>query len=64
MYVNLDVNDGGNLKETPINLEDIKDKLMSYNDILPFGILSKSSYIDLRKMGIIYSVTPDGEYKT
>ena len=36
---------------------------MAYNDILPFGILSKSSYIDLRKMNIIFSVTFDDEYK-
>ena len=58
------INNGVNLKETPINLEDIRDKFIAYNDILPFGILSKLSYIDLRKMSIIYSVTCDDEFKT
>ena len=48
-----------NLKETLINLEDIRDKCIVYNDILSFGILSKSTYIDLRKMNIISSVTFD-----
>ena len=58
------INNGENLKETPINLEDIKDKFIAYNDILPIGILSKSSYIDLRKMNTVSSVTFDDEYKT
>ena len=43
------INNGGKLEERPINLS--------------FGILSKSSYIDLKKMKIVSSVTFDGEYK-
>ena len=43
------INNGGKLDERPINLS--------------FGILSKSSYIDLKKMKIVSSVTFDGEYK-
>ena len=62
-YIVDHINNGENLKETLINLEDIRDKSIAYNDILPFGILSKSSYIDLRKMKIISSVTFDDEYK-
>ena len=42
------INNGENLKEIPINLEDIRDKFIAYDDILPFGILPKSSYIDLK----------------
>ena len=57
------INNGESLKEIPINLEDIRDKFIAYNDTLPFGILSKSSYIDLRKMNIICSVIFDVEYK-
>ena len=41
------INKGEKLKERPINSEDIRDKFIVDNDILPFGILSKSSYIDL-----------------
>ena len=41
------VNNGANVKEVPINLEDIRDTFIAYNDTLLFGILSKSS---LRKM--------------
>ena len=62
-YIVDHINNGENLKETLINLEDIRDKLIAYNDTLPFGILSKSSYIDLRKMNIISSVKFDDEYK-
>ena len=57
------INNGESLKEIPINLEGIRNKFMAYNDTLPFEILSKSSYIDLRKMNIIYSVIFDAEYK-
>ena len=63
-YIADHINNGQNLKETPINLEDIRDKVIAYNDILPFGILSKSSYIDPRKMNTISFVTFDDEYKT
>ena len=49
-YIVDHINNGENLKETLINLDDIRRKFIAYNDILPFGILSKSSYIDLRKM--------------
>ena len=41
------INKGEKLKERPINSEDTRDKFIADNDILPFGILSKSSYIDL-----------------
>ena len=40
------INNGEKLEERRINLEDIRDKFIAYNDNLPFGILSKSSYID------------------
>ena len=50
------------LKERPINLEDVRNKFIAYSDNLPFGTLSKSSYIDL-KMKIVSSVTFDNEYK-
>ena len=63
-YIADHINNGENIKETLINLEGIRDKFIAYNDILPFGILSKSSYIDHRKMNIISSVTFDDEYKT
>ena len=43
------INNGENLKEIPIDLEDVKDKFIAYNDMLPFGILSISNYIDLKK---------------
>ena len=51
------INNGEKLEERPINLEDIRDKFKAYSDYLPFGILSKSSYIDLKKMKIVFSVT-------
>ena len=57
------INNGEKLKERPINLEDIRDEFIAYNDYLPFGILSNSSYIDVRKMKIVSSVTFDDEYK-
>ena len=41
------INNGEKLKERPINLEAVRDKLIAYNDNLPFGILSNSSYRDL-----------------
>ena len=41
------INNGEKLKERPINLEDVRDKSIAYSNNLPFGILSKSSYIDL-----------------
>ena len=37
-YIIDHVNNGENLKETLINLEDIRDKFIAYDDILPFGI--------------------------
>ena len=58
------INSGEKLTERPINLKDIRGKFISYIDNLPFGILSKSSYIDLSKMKIASSVTfDDDEYK-
>ena len=41
------INNGEKLEERLINLEDVSDKFIAYSDNLPFGILSKSSYIDL-----------------
>ena len=43
------INNGEKLEERPINLEDIRNKFIAYSDYSPFGILSKSSYIDLKK---------------
>ena len=57
------INNGGNLKEIPIDLEDIKGKFIAYNDTLPFGILSISSYIDLKKMKIVYSFMDNNNFK-
>ena len=51
------------LEQTPINLEDIRDKFIAYSDYSPFGILSKSSHLDLKKMKIVSSVIFDDEYK-
>ena len=62
-YIVDHINNDENVKEIPIDLEDIKNKFIAYNDTLPFGILSKSIYKDLRKMNIISSVTFDDEYK-
>ena len=62
-YIVDHINNGENLKEILIDLEDIRDKFIAYNDILPFGILSKSSYINLRKMNVISSATFDDKYK-
>ena len=42
------INNSENLKEIPIDLEDIKDKFIAYNGTSPFGMLSISSYIDLK----------------
>ena len=41
------INNGEKIKERPISLEDVRDKFIAYSDNLLFGILSKSSYIDL-----------------
>ena len=57
------INNSEKIKERPINLEDIRGKFIAYDDYLPFGILPKSSFIDLRKMNIVSSVTFDDEYK-
>ena len=57
------INDGEKLEERPINLEDIRDKFIAYSYYLPFRILSKSNYIDLKKMNIVSSVTYDDKYK-
>ena len=39
-YIVDHINNGENLKETLINLEDIRDKFIACNDILPFAILT------------------------
>ena len=57
------INNGEKLKERPINLKDIRDKFIAYSDNLPFGILIDSSYIDLKKLKIVPSVTFGDEYK-
>ena len=57
------INNSPKIKERLVNLEDIRDTFIAYNDYLPFGILSNSSNIDLRKMKIVSSVTFDDEYK-
>ena len=57
------INNGEKLEERPVNLEDIRDKFIAYSDYLPFGILSKSSYIGLKKIKIVSSVIFDDEYK-
>ena len=57
------VNNSEKLEERPINLEDVRDKIIASSDNLPFGILSISSYIDLYKMKIFSSVTFDDKYK-
>ena len=57
------INNGEKLTERPITSKDIRDKFIAYSDNLPFGILSNSSYIDLKKMKIISSVTFSDEYK-
>ena len=57
------INNSEKLEERPINLEDVRDKFIAYSDNLPFGILSKSSYIDLKKMKIVSSVTFDNELR-
>ena len=44
------INNGEKLEERPINVEDVRDKLIAYSDNLPSGILSKLSYLDLKKM--------------
>ena len=41
------INNGEKFKERPINSNDIRNTFIAYNNNLPFGILSKSSYIDL-----------------
>ena len=57
------INNGEKFKERPINSNDIRNTFIAYNNNLPFGILSKSSYIDLKKMKIVSSVTLDNEHK-
>ena len=57
------INKGEKLKKIPINSEDIGDKFIAYSEYLTFGILSHSSYIDLKKMNIVSSVTFCDEYK-
>ena len=56
------INNGEKLEERPINLEDVRDKFIAYSGNY-FGILSKSSYIDFKKMKIASSVIFDDEYK-
>ena len=57
------INNGEKLEKRCINLKDVRDNFIAYSDNLTFGILSKSSYIDLKKMKIVSSVIFDDEYK-
>ena len=43
------INNDEKLEERPINLEDVRDKFIAYSDNSHFEILSKSSYIDIKK---------------
>ena len=43
------INNGEKLEKNPTNLENVRGKFIAYSDSLPFGISSKSSYIDLEK---------------
>ena len=56
------INKGKNLTKKSIDLG-IRDEFIAYCDELPFGILSYSSYLDLKKMKIVPSVIFDDEYK-
>ena len=56
------INKGKKLRERSVD-PDIRDKFIAYCDELPFGILSYSSYIVLKKMKIDSSVIFDDEYK-
>ena len=56
------INSGEKLTEKCTNSKDIRDKFIAYNDDSLFGILSDSSYIDLKKIKIVSSVTFDDEY--
>ena len=49
------INKGKNLKTKPIDLSN-RNKYMAYFSELLFGILSYSSYIDLQKMKVVFSV--------
>ena len=57
------INNGKKLTGKPINSKDIRDKFTAYSDNSPFGILLGSSYIDLKKVKIVSSVTFGDEYK-
>ena len=51
-----------NPTKKPIDF-DIKNESIAYCDVLPFGILSYSSYIDINTVEIIYSVAEENKYK-
>ena len=57
------INNGEKLEKRCINLKDVRDNFIAYSDNLTFGILSKSSYIDLKKVKIVSSVIFGDEYK-
>ena len=59
----VDFTKGEKLTERSINSEDIRDKYIVYNEYPTFEILSHSSYIDLKKMKVVSSVTFCDEYK-
>ena len=44
------INNGENLKEIPISLEDIRDKFIVYDDILPFWNIIKIKLHRSKKM--------------
>ena len=47
------INSGFNLKKEHIDLKDIKNKFIAYNDVLSFRVSSKSSYVDFQEIAII-----------
>ena len=56
------INQGEKLRDRSID-PDVRDKFIAYCDDLHFGILSYSSYIDLKKVKFAFSVIFDDEYK-
>ena len=61
-YITDFINNGKNIKIKLIDLS-IKNKYIAYCGELPFDILSYSSYIDLGKMKIVFSIVENNEYK-
>ena len=62
MFITYFFNNGKSIKIKLLDLS-IKNKCMMYCGELPFDILSYSSYIDLGKMKIVFSIVENNEYK-